>query len=50
MNSRSTSTNFIGESLFSPGDMSGEMLTKVRRKNKIIIESEGSGVVMSRGD
>ena len=44
------STNFIGESLFSPGDMSGEMLTKVRRKNKIIIESEGSGVVMSRGD
>ncbi len=44
------STNFIGETAFSNVDMSGELLSKVRRSNKIIIESEGTGVVMARGD
>lgn len=44
------STNFIGSTAFSNVDMSGELLSKVRRSNKIIIESEGTGVVMSRGD
>ncbi len=44
-------TNFIGESIFSSQvDMSDALLSKVRRSNKIIIESEGTGVVMTRGD
>ena len=42
------SNNFIGESFFSTGDMSGELLSKVRRTNKMIIESEGTGVVIAR--
>jgi len=44
------STNFIGESAFSKGNMSSELLSKVRRTNKIVIESAGSGVVMARGN
>ena len=43
-------TNFIGEAAFSSGDMSDELLSKVRRTNKQIIESEGSGVVMARSN
>ena len=42
------SNNFIGETAFSNIDMSGELLSKVRRTNKIVIESEGTGVVISR--
>ena len=42
------STNLIGETAFSSGDMSGELLSKVRRNNKQIIESEGTGVVIAR--
>jgi len=42
------STNLIGETAFSAGDMSGELLSKVRRTNKQVIESEGSGVVIGR--
>ena len=42
------STNLIGETAFSAGDMSGELLSKVRRTNKQIIESEGTGVVIGR--
>ena len=42
------STNLIGETAFSAGDMSGELLSKVRRTNKQIIESEGTGVVIAR--
>tara|TARA_B110000438_G_scaffold90136_1_gene89640 strand:+ start:388 stop:1272 length:885 start_codon:yes stop_codon:yes gene_type:complete len=44
------STNFIGDTAFSQADMSLELLSKVRRTNKIIIESEGSGLVMARGN
>ena len=42
------STNLIGETAFSAGDMSGELLSKVRRTNKQVIESEGTGVVIAR--
>ena len=44
----SASTNFIGETAFSDEDMSSELLSKVRRTNKQVIESEGSGVVMAK--
>ena len=44
------STNLIGETAFSAGDMSGELLSKVRRTNKQIIESEGTGVVIGRAN
>ncbi len=42
------SNNFIGETAFSNIDMSGELLSKVRRTNTIVIESEGTGVVIAR--
>ena len=42
------STNLIGKTAFSAGDMSGELLSKVRRTNKQVIESEGTGVVIAR--
>ena len=42
------STNLIGETAFSAGDMSVELLSKVRRTNKQVIESEGTGVVIAR--
>jgi len=41
-------TQLVGETAFSKVDMSLELLSKVRRTNKQIIESEGSGVVISR--
>ena len=43
------STNLIGETAFSAGDMSGELLSRVRRTNKIVIESEGTGLIIARG-
>ena len=42
------SNNFLGESPFSNFDMSNELLSKVRRTNKMVIESEGTGVVIGR--
>ena len=44
----SANTNFIGETMFTSGDMSLEMLSKVRRTNTMIIETEGTGVVIAR--
>ena len=41
-------TQLVGETAFSKVDMSLELLSKVRRTNKQVIESEGSGVVISR--
>ena len=41
-------TNLVGEKPFSQIDMSDELLSKVRRSNKQAIESEGTGVVISR--
>ena len=48
---RVTATNnLVGEKAFSQIDMSDELLSKVRRSNKQIIESEGTGVVMARSN
>ena len=43
-------SDFHSHTAFSDGDMSGELLTKVRRTNKQVIESEGSGVVMAKAN
>ena len=43
-------TQLISDTAFSAGDMSTEMLTKVRRSNKQVIESSGSGVVMAKSN
>ena len=42
------STDFLGEKAFLQGDMSLDLLSIVRRSNKQAIESEGTGVVISR--
>tara|TARA_Y100001936_G_C15888687_1_gene566775 strand:+ start:18 stop:908 length:891 start_codon:yes stop_codon:yes gene_type:complete len=48
---RVAATNkLIGDSAFSSGDMSGELLSKIKRTNKQVIESEGSGVVMAKAN
>ncbi len=44
------STEFVSEKAFVQFDMSSELLSIVRRTNKQIIESEGSGVVMARSN
>ena len=44
------STDFVGDSAFVQTDMSTELLSIVRRSNKQIIESEGTGVVMARSN
>ena len=41
-------TKLVDDSMFSKVNMSSELLSKVRRTNKQVIESEGSGVVISR--
>jgi len=41
-------TKFVADTAFSQSDMSLELLSKVRRTNKIVIESEGTGVVIAR--
>lgn len=46
----SATTDFISETPFVKIDMSNELLSKVRRTNKIIVESENSGFVMARGN
>ena len=44
------STDFVSDSAFVKIDMSSELLSIVRRSNKQIIESEGTGVVMARSN
>ncbi len=42
------STDFISDTAFLKGNMSLELLSIVRRTNKQIIESEGTGVIIAR--
>ena len=42
------STDFLSEKPFVQGDMSLDLLSIVRRSNKQAIESEGTGVVITR--
>ena len=44
------STEFIADEAFPGGDMSSQLLSKVKRSNKIMLESEGVGVTISRLD
>ena len=44
------STDFISDEAFPEGDMSSQLLSKVKRSNKITLESEGVGVTISRLD
>ena len=44
------STDFVSDKAFVQIDMSSELLSIVRRSNKQIIESEGTGVVMARSN
>ena len=44
------STDFISDAAFPEGDMSSQLLSKVKRSNKITLESEGVGVTISRLD
>ena len=44
------STDFIADEAFPEGDMSSQLLSKVKRSNKITLESEGVGVTISRLD
>jgi hypothetical protein len=46
----SASTDFIADEAFPGGDMSSQLLSKVKRSNKITLESEGVGVTISRLD
>ena len=46
----SASTDFISDEAFPDGDMSSQLLSKVKRSNKITLESEGVGVTISRLD
>ena len=46
----SATSEFISSTPFVNIDMSSELLTKVRRTNKIIVESENTGFVMARGN
>ena len=40
---------FISNNAFENSDVRKEMLTKVKRSNKIVVEVEASGVVISNG-
>ena len=44
------STDLIADAAFPDGDMSSQLLSKVKRSNKITLESEGVGVTISRLD
>ena len=44
------STDLIADEAFPGGDMSSQLLSKVKRSNKITLESEGVGVTISRLD
>jgi adhesin/invasin len=41
---------FISDTAFENSDIRKEMLTKVKRSNKIVVEVEASGVVISNGN
>ena len=41
---------FISDSAFENSDVRKEMLTKVKRSNKIVVEVEASGIVISNGN
>ncbi len=47
---RPTALDGLSGTAFEMGDVSGEMLTKVRRTNTITVEVEASGVVIARGN
>ena len=47
---QTATTDFISGTAFVQIDMSSELLSIVRRSNKQIIESEGTGVVMARSN
>ncbi len=46
---RPTALDGLSDTAFETEDVSGEMLTKVRRANTITVEVETSGVVIARG-
>ena len=47
---RPTALDGLSDTTFEMEDVSGEMLTKVRRTNTITVEVEASGVVIARGN
>ncbi len=47
---RPTALDGLSDTAFEAEDVSGEMLTKVRRVNTITLEVEASGVVIARGN
>ena len=47
---RPTALDGLSDTAFEMEDVSGEMLTKVRRTNTITVEVETSGVVIARGN
>ena len=47
---RPTALDGLSDTTFEMEDVSGEMLTKVRRVNTITVEVEASGVVIARGN
>ena len=47
---RPTALDGLSDTAFEMEDVSGEMLTKVRRANTITVEVEASGVVIARGN
>ena len=47
---RPTALDGLSDTAFEMEDVSGEMLTKVRRVNTITVEVEASGVVIARGN
>ena len=47
---RPTALDGLSDTAFEMEDVSGEMLTKVRRTNTITLEVEASGVVIARGN
>ena len=47
---RPTALDGLSDTAFETEDVSGEMLTKVRRVNTITLEVEASGVVIARGN
>ena len=49
-NRASASTDFVSDTAFVKSDMNLELLSIVRRSNKQVIESEGTGVVIGRYD
>ena len=46
----SASTDFVSDEAFPDRDMRSQLLSKVKRSNKITLESEGVGVIISRLD